>query len=109
MTFRVSIKVKGMLMKKYLIFLSILIIAFIAFFDTKGRIEELDEIAANTPSQVEMNQMMNKPKMQSNTESIKNYNTDNPENLHEKMQRDSMNNMQNQLDNVNKRRDTINN
>ena len=51
-------------MKKSLIFLCILTVAFIAFFDAKGRIEELDEVAANTPSQVEMKQMMDKPEQQ---------------------------------------------
>ena len=51
-------------MKKSLIFLSILIVAFIAFFDAKDRIEELDEVAANTPSQVEMKQQIRPPVQQ---------------------------------------------
>ncbi len=51
-------------MKKSLIFISILIVAFIAFFDAKDRIEELDEVAANTPSQVEMKQQIRPPVQQ---------------------------------------------
>ena len=46
-------------MKKSLIFISILIVAFIAFFDA-----ELDEVAANTPSQVEMKQQIRPPVQQ---------------------------------------------
>ena len=51
-------------MKKSLIFLCIFTIAFIAFWDAKDRIKELDSVAANTPSQVEMKQMINKPRAQ---------------------------------------------
>ena len=47
-------------MKKSLIFFSIFIVALIAFIDAKDRIQELDEVAANTPSQVEMKQTINK-------------------------------------------------
>lgn len=47
-------------MKKSLIFLSVLVVAMIAFFDAKDRFAELDSVAANTPSQVEMKQMINK-------------------------------------------------
>lgn len=48
-------------MKKSLIFCSIFIVAFIAFWDAKDRFSELEEVAANTPSQVEMNQTMKRP------------------------------------------------
>lgn len=41
-------------MKKYLIAISVVAIGFVAIADTKARIEELDEMAANTPTQVEM-------------------------------------------------------
>lgn len=51
-------------MKNFLIFLCILTVSFIAFIDAKDRIAELDEIAANTPSQVEMKQSINKPRAQ---------------------------------------------
>ena len=39
-----------------LIFLSIFVVVFIAFWDMKDRLNTLDEISANTPSQVELNQ-----------------------------------------------------
>ena len=60
-------------MKKSLMFLSILIVSFIAIFDAKDRIKELDEVAANTPVQVEMNQSIQKPnaQMKYNTNDIK--------------------------------------
>lgn len=41
-------------MKKYLIAIAVVAIGVVAIADTKARIEELDEMAANTPSQVEM-------------------------------------------------------
>lgn len=47
-------------MKQSLIFLSIFIITLIALFDIKERFAELDEVAANTPAQIEMKQMINK-------------------------------------------------
>lgn len=95
-------------MKKSLIFLSIFIIAFIAFFDAKDRFKELDEVAANTPSQVEMQQMMNKPREQIYKDNIQNQ--DSVQTLKEKMQQNNDRSLhQNQLDNVDRRRDTINN
>ncbi len=95
-------------MKKSLIFLSIFIIACIAFFDAKDRFKELDEVAANTPSQVEMKQMINKPLEQMNKDNIQNQKS--IQTLKEKMNQDDDRILQqNQLDNVDKRRDTINN
>lgn len=41
-------------MKKYLIAMAVTAISIVAIADTKARIEELEEISANTPSQVEM-------------------------------------------------------
>ncbi len=93
-------------MKKSLIFLCILTVAFIAFFDAKGRIEELDEVAANTPSQVEMKQMMNKPREQmkdhipdfkETPKPVQNNSLANPQDK----------NLQNKFENVEKRRNTI--
>ena len=48
-------------MKNSLILASILIIALIAFFDAKDRLAELESVAANTPAQIEMKQMINDP------------------------------------------------
>ena len=96
-------------MKKSLIFLSIFIVSFIAFIDAKDRIKELDEVAANTPSQVEMKQMINKPdeQMKNQLPDYKNNSQKNGETLQDKMN-NSNKYRQNQLDNVDKRRDTIN-
>ena len=41
-------------MKKYLIAMAVTAVCVVAIADTKARIEELDEISANTPAQVEM-------------------------------------------------------
>lgn len=95
-------------MKKSLIFLSIFIITFIAFFDAKDRFKELDEVAANTPSQVEMQQMMNKPREQIYKDNIQNQQS--VQSLQQKMKQNNDRSLQqNQLDNVDRRRDTINN
>lgn len=94
-------------MKKSLIFLSIFIISFIAFFDAKDRFKELDEITANTPAQVEMKQMINKPDEQMSKDNIQNQNS--VQTLQEKMKQNDGLIKQNQLDNIDKRRDTINN
>lgn len=97
-------------MKKSLIFLSIFIVSLIAFIDAKDRIEELDEVAANTPSQVEMKQMLNKPEeqMKYNTDAIKNNVNNNAESAVKKRIQDNQL-MQKQQDNVDRRRDSINN
>ena len=97
-------------MKNSLIFLSIFIVSLIAFIDAKDRIEELDEVAANTPSQVEMKQMINKPEeqMKYNTDAIKNNVNNNAESAVKKRIQDNQL-MQKQQDNVDRRRDSINN
>ena len=41
-------------MKRYLILFSILVVGMLAIVDAKTRLEELEEVAATTPSQVEM-------------------------------------------------------
>lgn len=47
-------------MKKFFIIFSILVVAMLAFLDAKTRIDELDAVAATTPSQVEMKRDMQK-------------------------------------------------
>lgn len=41
-------------MKRYLILFSLLVVGMLAFVDAKTRLNELEEVAATTPSQVEM-------------------------------------------------------
>ena len=41
-------------MKNFFIIFSIMTVGFLAFWDAKSRIEELDNVAATTPGQVEM-------------------------------------------------------
>ena len=94
-------------MKKTFIFLSIFIIGLIAFFDARERFQQLDEISANTPSQVEMKQMINRPDGQLNKDNIQKQN--NVQTLQDKMNQNNKPIQQNQLDNIDKRRDTINN
>ena len=96
-------------MKKSLIFLSVLVVAMIAFFDAKDRFAELDSVAANTPSQVEMKQMINKNGEQTKSvPDFKNIQQQNSESIQDKMNKGRLDN-QNQLNNIDKRRDTINN
>lgn len=97
-------------MKKSLMFFSILIVAFIAFYDAKDRIKELDEVAANTPAQVEMNQSIQKPNVQMkyNTNDIKKNLIQNAGSANQKTIQDKKL-LQNNLNNVDKRRDTISN
>ena len=97
-------------MKKSLIFLSVLVVAMIAFFDAKDRFTELDSVAANTPSQVEMKQMINKngEQTKNSVPDFKNTQQQNRESIQDKMNKGRLDN-QNQLNNINKRRDTINN
>lgn len=46
-------------MNRILIIASILIVSFLAYTDAKERLKELDEVAANTPAQVEMKPIFN--------------------------------------------------
>lgn len=78
----------------------------IAFFDARDRFQQLDEISANTPAQVEMKQMINKPEKQMKKDEIENSNI--LQNSQNKI-KPTDNFRQNQLENVEKRRDTINN
>lgn len=41
-------------MKRYLVIFSIMVVAMLALIDAKTRMDELDDVAATTPSQVEM-------------------------------------------------------
>lgn len=91
-------------MKKSLIFLSILIVSFIAFFDAKDRIEELDEVAANTPSQVEMKQTI-RPPIQQNTNDIQPQTNKEVPKLHQQQQ--NTNRLDEKFDKIKERRNTV--
>ncbi len=96
-------------MKRILIFFSILIVGVIAFVDAKDRFEELDEVAANTPSQVEM-KIQTDPaspmKIQKDIDKIQpTINTD-TQKLHEKMQQDAQK-VQDKFNSVQQKRNTI--
>ncbi len=94
-------------MKKSLIFLSILIVAFIAFFDAKDRIEELDEVAANTPSQVEMKQQIRPPVQQNmNSSTTQPQINNDAQKLNQQIQQNT-NRLNEKFDKVKERRDTV--
>lgn len=97
-------------MKKSLIFISIFVVAFIAFFDAKDRFAELDKVAGNTPSQVEMNQMMNRQdeQMKKHIPDFQSKSRKEAQTIQDKMN-EGRTDSQNQLNNINKRRDSINN
>ena len=97
-------------MKNSLILASILIIALIAFFDAKDRLAELESVAANTPSQIEMKQMINDPdeQMKNHIPDFKNSAEQNKQTIQDKMNQ-GREDSQNQLNNIDKRRNTINN
>ena len=93
-------------MKKLFIFFSVFVIGLIAFFDARERFQQLDEISANTPSQVEMKQMINKPDAQMPKDNIQNQNS--MQNFQDKTKQENFL-QQNQLNNIDKRRDTVRN
>lgn len=97
-------------MKKSLIFLSIFVVLLIAFFDAMDRFAELEKVSANTPAQVEMKQMMNKQedKIKNNIPDFQYNEKQNAQSIQDKMNNGRLDN-QNQLNNVDKRRNTINN
>lgn len=97
-------------MKNSLILASILIITLIAFFDAKERLAELESVAANTPSQIEMKQMINDPdaQMKKHIPDFKNSTEQNAQTIQDKMNQ-GREDSQNQLNNIDKRRNTINN
>ena len=97
-------------MKNSLILVSILIITIIAFFDAKERFAELESVAANTPAQIEMKQMINNPdaQMKNHIPNFKNSTEQNSQTIQDKMNQ-GREDRKNQLNTVDKRRNTINN
>lgn len=98
-------------MKHILIFLCILIVGALAYVDAKDRIEELDEVAANTPSQVEMNQSIKSPPasgINQNRPPIEQKIYTDSQKAKDKVQQDKQY-LQNKFDDFQKKRDTITN
>lgn len=110
---QVKIFLKGKVMRKLFIFLSVLAIILIAFLDVKERFQQLDEISANTPSQVEMKQFINAPdkQMQNNHRSplgrIDENLQPNSKSFQENRMPESI--QQNQLNSIQRRRNSITN
>ena len=90
-------------MKKFFVLFSIFIITLIAFYDAKERLAELDTKAANTPAQVEMRQNLEKPES-NKTDSILNKDI-----LQNDINKPEQPYKQDQLDKIDKRRETIKN
>ncbi len=74
-------------MKKYFTAMAVTAVCVVAFVDTKSRIEELEEIAANTPAQVEMKK--DAPKS-SGEGVLDNFKPDRPETLLDNQKFDNM-------------------
>ncbi len=94
-------------MKKLFIFFCIFTIILIAFFDARDRLHELDEVAANTPSQVEMKQQINERNEQNQNSTEASNMQKEAEKLHQKINQSSDSLKENQLNNFEKRRNTI--
>lgn len=98
-------------MKRLLIFFSIMIVGVLAYVDAKDRMDELDEVAANTPSQVEM-KIHTDPatplKLQQDIDTIQPIINTDTQKLHEKIQMDSTK-TQEQFNKMQERRNTITN
>ena len=99
-------------MKKFLIIFSIMTVCFLAYFDAKDRLDELSEIAATTPAQVELQQNMNKPQkigVPNNSTKVQQPNFNNtPKTIQQDNEYNSTN-RKNQFNSVQDRRRTITN
>lgn len=90
-------------MKKIFIFISLIVILFLAFLDAKDLYAELNSVATSrTPSQIEIRPIINRQRGESdNVNFDKNQNT-----MHDKMrvkQNNSNHNFQNSIDKMNER------
>ncbi len=94
------------IMKNFFIFLSIFTVFVVAFIDIKDRFRELDNIVSSpTPSQIEMMRPLNRKDIQS-----KNIQYDNSKNdIHEEMRNKIKHNLQNSIDDMNKRKNSSKN
>ena len=94
-------------MKKFLIFLSIFIVSFIAFWDAKDRLKELDSVAVKTPAQVEMKPMVQKSGGRAEKDYMQKQN--NTKTFENNLNPDSNENFKNPLNSTNKNKAPINN
>ena len=91
-------------MKNVLIFLAIFMVLCIAVYDVRERAKELQDVAANTPAQVEMKQMIKKPIEVPKSDVL--FEPKNNENS-VKIFQESDKYRQKQFENIEKRRETI--
>lgn len=94
-------------MRKFLIFCSIFIVTIIAFLDARERFSELENVAANTPSQVELNQSMTRPE-KNEINRPEQVTKEEPNRLQDKIN-EPKTNLQNSYDKIEDRRNTITN
>ena len=94
-------------MKKSLIFLSIFIVAFIAFWDAKDRLQELESVAVKTPAQVEMKPMVQKSGDRAEKDNIQKQNTQ--KQFDDSLQQNNNKNFKNPVNTTNKNQAPVNN
>ncbi len=94
-------------MQKSLIFLSIFIVAFIAFWDAKDRLQELDSVAVKTPAQVEMKPMIQKSGDRAEKDDIQKQNSS--EMLQNNFNQEDNKNFKNPVNSTNKNSAPVNN
>lgn len=94
-------------MQKSLIFLSIFIVAFIAFWDAKDRLRELDSVAVKTPAQVEMKPMIQKSGDRAEKDDIQKQNSS--EMLQNNFNQEDNKNFKNPVNSTNKNSAPVNN
>ena len=88
-------------MKNFFIFLSILTVFTVAYIDIKDRFAELDAMASSpTPSQIEMSRPLNRKDIESSNVQYDN----NKNNIHDEMRNKVKHNLQNSIDEMNKRK-----
>ncbi len=94
-------------MKKSLIFFSIFIVAFIAFWDAKDRLQELNSVAVKTPAQVEMKPMIQKSDDRTEKDAVQKQNITNT--FENNRKQDNNDNFKNPVNNTNKNPAPVNN
>lgn len=99
-----------LIMNRFLIIFSILTVTALAYSDARERLKELDEVAANTPAQVEM-----KPVFNNNMQQNKFENTNAPQQIQppssqtrlQQINKDDKRNEQNLKDSQQNRNDAL--
>lgn len=95
---------KFIIMKNFFIFLSILTVFTVAFIDIKDRFAELDNVASSpTPSQIEMKRPLNRKDIESSNVQYK----DNKNDIHENMRNKVKHNLQNSINEMNKKKNPL--